>query len=297
MKDDLVVTIIISFLFLSVGFLLLHFEQITYGVSFFVLLPFIIGFITGNSAIKKISLWGHTIALIIFFVLLILGGLEGVICILMAMPLIIVAIALGMLFKYYFKKNKIDHQRKNMAKSSVLPFLIFVFFAYAEKILTKEGKDIIEIKSEIILPYSATQVYDKIKQVDTLDAEKPFLMKLDLPVPQRCVLEEEKVGALRVCYFDGGKIVERITEIERGKFLNMEVIDYQVTGRKWLGFKSASYEFENLVGGKFSKMTRTTTYTSKLKPRFYWRLAEKIGIKQEHEYVFRNLRKDLENSF
>ncbi len=55
--------------------------------------------------------------------------------------------------------------------------------------------------------------------MDTLVAEKPFLIKIDLPVPQKCVLEKEKVGALRTCYFNGGKIIERITELEKGKTL------------------------------------------------------------------------------
>ena len=38
------------------------------------------------------------------------------------------------------------------------------------------------------------QVYDAIKSVDTLIADKPFLMKLDLPIPQKCILEKEEVG-------------------------------------------------------------------------------------------------------
>ena len=129
---------------------------------------------------------------------------------------------------------------------------------------------------------------------DTLDAEKPFLMKLDLPIPQKCILEEEKVGGLRTCYFEGGQIVEKITELEKGKILKMDVIGYQLTGRKWLGFKEAIYLFDELDNGG-TKMTRITTYTSELNPRFYWRPLEKIGIEQEHEYVFSNLKKDLKN--
>lgn len=104
------------------------------------------------------------------------------------------------------------------------------------------------------------EVYEAIKSVDTIDAEKPFLMKLDLPVPQKCVLHEEKVGGLRTCYFEGGQIVEKITVLEKGKILKMDVIDYQLTGRKWLGFKEAIYVFDELADGR-TKMTRITTYT------------------------------------
>lgn len=140
------------------------------------------------------------------------------------------------------------------------------------------------------------EVYETIKSVDTLEAEKPFLMKLDLPVPQKCILEDEKVGGLRTCYFEGGQIVERITELEKGKVLKMDVIDYQLTGRKWLGFKEAIYTFDQLANGH-CKMRRITTYTSELYPRFYWQPLEIIGIEQEHEYVFSNLKKDLKHKY
>jgi hypothetical protein len=93
--------------------------------------------------------------------------------------------------------------------------LIFLFAAPVEKAILGDQKEIIEVESTVLLPYSPSEVYDSIKSVDTLDAEKPFLMKIDLPVPQKCVLEEEEVGALRTCYFEGGKIVERITELEK----------------------------------------------------------------------------------
>ena len=73
----------------------------------------------------------------------------------------------------------------------------------------------------------------------------------------------------------------------------MDVIDYKLTGRKWLGFKEAIYYF-NKVGRDSCKMTRITTYTSVLKPRLYWLPFEKLGIGQEHDYVFDNLANDLE---
>jgi len=214
------------------------------------------------------------------------------VCILMAMPLIIGAVALGALVKYIINKNRKVESEKNIIKSSLVPFLVFLSLGIAENKLTENNKSIVEVRTEIILPYSSMIVYETIKSVDTLDVDKPFLMKLDLPIPQKCILEEEKVGAVRTCYFEEGKIIERVTELEKGKLLKMDVIDYQLTGRNWFEFKEAIYTFEDLENGD-CKMTRITTYTSELYPRVYWEPLERIGIEQEHEYVFRNLVKDL----
>ncbi len=76
----------------------------------------------------------------------------------------------------------------------------------------------------------------------------------------------------------------------------MDVIKYELTGRKWLGFKEAIYMFDSL-GVNECKMSRITTYTSALRPRVYWEPLEKIGIEQEHEFVFRNLANDLRKKY
>lgn len=44
-------------------------------------------------------------------------------------------------------------------------------------------------------------------------------------------------------------------------------------------------------------MARITTYTSELYPRFYWQPLEKLGIEQEHTYVFSNLQQDLKRKY
>ncbi len=298
MKKEISISVAVTFVFLTMGFLMLHYDLVGYGFTFFAILPFLLGYLLGNKLVRKWSLIGIVFTFILFIVLLLMGGLEGMVCVLMALPPLLISFALGAFFRYLFRGWRKDKQSadENLLKSSILPFLFFAFLGIFEKWWRHDPQQYVEVQSEINLPYTNLQVYETIKSVDTLIADKPWLMQLDLPVPRKCVLGEEKVGGLRTCYFDGGQIVERITELEPGKVMDMDVIDYQLTGRKWLGFSKAKYLFTELPDGS-CRMTRITGYTSVLYPRFYWEPLERMGIEQEHAYVFGNLRRDLKNRY
>ena len=204
--------------------------------------------------------------------------------------------AIGTNIKSALKKRRENKKQNDIIESSLIPLLLFLCVGFAEKFLTKNNRETIAVKTEMILPYSSMEVYETIKSVDTLIGEKPFLMKLDLPIPNKCILEKEEIGGIRTCYFSGGSITEKITQLEKGRVLKMDVIDYKLPGRKWLGFKEAIYYFDSL-GINSCKLTRITTYTSELTPRFYWQPLEKIGISEEHDYVFENLKNDLKRKY
>ena len=296
MKKQFILSAVISLTFLSLGFLLLHYDLIEYGLSFFVLLPFTLGFILGKSLVKQASLYGLIATLVAFCGFLIAFGLEGIICVFMALPIILAAALIGIALKNFISKHENKTDPDNPIKRSIIPLFIFLGVSFGEKQFTKNDKEIIPVKSEIILPYSSLEVYEALKTFDTLIADKPFLMKLDLPVPTKCILEKDEVGGIRTCYFTGGTITERITELEKAKIIRMDVIDHNLPGRKWLGFKEAIYYFDEL-GQDSCKLTRITTYTSELSPRFYWRPLEKMGISQEHDYVFASLINNLKAKY
>ena len=100
--------------------------------SFFVFLPFLLGYILGNSIIRSISIAGLAFSLLVFFILLIAGNLEGMVCILMALPLLILAVALGWAMNYLIRGNKKKDYPEDLIHSSLLPFVAFVCVGFIQ---------------------------------------------------------------------------------------------------------------------------------------------------------------------
>lgn len=292
LKDrSFLIAIILTFLFLLVGFTALHSGSVGYGFLIFLAIPVVLGLSLGALPKWKHAMVGTVICLFFFLLGLMILGLEGYICVLMVLPIILPPIFLAAVTTHLAKRYDKIKETENLPVL-ILPLFLFLLGIPVENKLGGHQKKIIEVTSAIQLPYSCIEAYNHIKSVDTLIAEKSWLMKIGLPVPQKCLLDREAVGGIRTCYFSGGKIVERITALEKGKLLEMDVISYELTGRKWLGFRKARYRFDSLATNQ-CRMTRITTYTSELRPRFYWEPLERLGIEQEHSYVFNNLLRQL----
>lgn len=298
-------SVILTFLFLGTGVAFLFLGLAEFGWMLFILLPIVLGISIGALPNKRYTFLGAVIATVITLIGMYVPGLSGLLCVVLAFPIIVPMIFLGYVIVHLVKRYRAIKSTERVS-ILVLPLLPFLIAAPAEHFLSDDRNSVMEVRTEQIFRFSPEQVYDAIKSVDTLDAEKTFLMHIDLPVPTKCILESEEIGALRTCYFEpgnlsnadfgGGTITERITELERGKILRMDVVDYTLVGRDWLGFEEAIYYFE-LTQDHGCKMTRVTTYTSALSPRFYWEPLERLGIRQEHEFVFRNLENDLNERF
>lgn len=298
-------SILLTTIFIGTGIAFLFLGLVDYSWILFILLPVVLGIALGTMKVRKYALQGAVLTTVLLLIGLYVPGLSGVICIVMAIGLVVPFIFLGYVIMRLVKRYR-EIKETNTLSVLILPLIPFLVAAPAEHFLRTDKQNVIAVKTEKIFNYSADQVFDAIKSVDTLNAEKPLLMKFDLPIPTRCILEKEAVGAERVCYFKGGRlshadfgggtITERVTEIEKGRILKMDVLDYDLIGRKWLGFKEAIYYFDK-IDDHACKLTRVTTYTSVLTPRFYWQPMEEMGIQQEHDYVFNNLEKDLKVAY
>lgn len=294
-------SILLTLIFFGTGIAFLFLGLADYSWILFILLPIVLGISIGIMPSGENTLTGAIWTAVIVLVGLYVPGLSGLLCIVMALPIVIPLIYVGYIIAHLIKRYR-QLEGTDKLPALLLPLIPFLIAAPVEHFNKKDKESVIAVTTVQVFAYTPEEVFDAIISVDTLDTEKPFLMTLDLPVPTKCVTEKEAVGGIRTCHFQSGKlsnadfgggtITEKITALERGKILKMDVIDYDLIGRKWLGFKEANYYFEQVAGGH-CKLTRTTVYTSVLTPRFYWEPLEKLGIRQEHDYVFSNLEKDL----
>jgi len=290
--NRLFIAAIATFLLCTLGFTLFHFELVGLGYTFFIVVPLCIGYSLGIKLDWGISLViAVMMGLTLFFFLLLTAGFEGLVCVIMLLPIFIPVVLIGILIGYNLRKRSLKTDKKNIIKISLYPLIVLLFSGGIEHFFSNKFENA-KVESTIYLPYEASTVYDFIKSVDTLAGKRSLLMNLGLSVPQKCVLEKEEVGAKRTCYFENGTIEEKVTDIKRGEYIKMKVTNYDLPGFKWLKFDDAIYLFDQK--GDSTKLTRITTYQSQLKPRIYWEFWERQAIEAQHDYVLNDLKRRLE---
>lgn len=224
-------------------------------------------------------------------VLLVTTKAEGWVCILMSAPIIFVGLGSGALIGHLVRKYVVDKFRAPKAARlmiiALLPFLLSGA-NWVER-ASNDFERTETITTTILLDATPDQVWDTIKRVDRINQPRPFLLRIGLPVPISCTLDDESAGAERTCYFDSGYIKERITEWNPPLSLKMTITDAQVPGRDWLGFQTASYELSEQDGRTL--LIRKTTIVSRLLPSWYWRPLERLGVETEHNYLFEYVRR------
>jgi len=262
------------------------------GVTMFLFLPAATGFVT----VLTVRYWKAVgisllIAMTLCLVGLVLTGLEGILCVAMATPILVIGAMLGAGIGTLVKRRFPTDGNFSMA---IIPILAGVSVFGAGKIEDRLGTgwrtEIIE--STIIVEATPEEVWDAIIEFDDVDGSQPLLMRMGLPIPKSCSMSGFGVGSERTCQFSSGFIRERVTEWNPPHRLELDVEEVQLPGRHWLGFQQATYTLERR-GADDTKITRTTTVTSTLRPAIYWRFFERLGTETEHDYILNSLKTKL----
>jgi hypothetical protein len=282
---------LITALLLLIGFLCLELKIVGYGVAFFMAFPWAVGFAIGTLEQSWRNVLYLILGVVIFMVLLLTWHLEGMVCVLMALPIFAGCVLLGSWVQRAFRqRTEAPANQPPRLLALLTPLVVLLVVGQAEKAVTAPPA-LVTVTTSVTLPYPAQQVFEGVQQMDTLAAPKPWLLRLGLPTPYKCVLTAPRVGGRRTCLFDNGRIVAEITAYQPGERLTMDVVDYTLTGRHWFHFQDARYTFRR--HGGHTRVTRTSSYRSQLRPRWYWQPLETLGIAQEHAFVLASLHQNL----
>jgi hypothetical protein len=100
-------------------------------------------------------------------------------------------------------------------------------------------------------------------------------------------MQGQGIGAKRTCYFNVGYIEETVTGWDPPYYLGLSIDRTHMPGRHWLGFENAEYRLQ--ADGSRTFLSRTTTISSHLRPAWYWRGFERLGVESEHDYILRDV--------
>jgi len=226
--------------------------------------------------------------------ILIAMHMETLLCAVLAFPLLLLGLVIGIVLGLLFHKLTRKSEGNNPTFTSLvllsMPLLILAGHRVEVSILVHPRREV--VTSTIRLAADPSRVWTELQSFDSLAGEKPLLMYVGLPIPTRCVMEGSGPGAKRTCYFDHGYIQETVIEWSPPSVMNLSIGRTNMLGRHWLSFEDARYELRR--DGNETILTRSTTIVSNLYPALYWRPFERWGISSEHGYIFRDLARRLQ---
>ena len=264
-------------------------QQPGMGLVLFVLVPVVGGFCSALVA-RGIN---HAVAaaflsVLFSLVVLIATGREGLLCALLAFPVIAVGLTLGIVLGM-IARHLLDRAKNQNVPMGMLLLLGPLLVVAGERVETptmqQPRREVVE--TSVLVNAPPEQVWNNILSIDSVSASKPLLMYVGLPIPRRCALQGQGAGAKRTCYFNAGYIEETVTEWRPPYALGLSIDRTHMPGRHWLGFEHADYRLESRANSTL--LTRRTVVTSHLQPAWYWSFFERLGVESEHEYVLQDV--------
>lgn len=276
-----------------------------YGIALFLFTPLFIGAApTILYGLKKdISLkqaWKiGVLTLSIFTLVLIMCAIEGVICIVMAIPIALLLTWIGCAIGW----GIVDNSPDNGPSALLLLAFIIPALGFVEK---GDNYRLTSVVTSIDINASLQDVWKNVVAFPMLDEPTEFIFKTGIAYPIDATIEGIGVGAIRHCNFTTGSFVEPITVWDEPNLLRFDVKD-QPAPMKEISFwdidaphlhdyfvsTQGQFKLIALADGK-TRLEGTTWYYHKIQPAFYWRLWSNYIIHKIHERVLKHIKVNSE---
>ncbi|HUQ99312.1 MAG TPA: DUF805 domain-containing protein [Gemmatimonadaceae bacterium] len=280
-----------------------------YGGPLFIGAPFLQGLVCGwsfNS--ERVRTEGETTAAV-WISLFIVGGvvflfaMEGVICLIMALP---IAGMLAMMGGYVGRSIAIRGARA----SGIAAMLFIVPGGSLVDRVTSSDPPVYEVVTAVDVDAPAETVWEHVVAFDEIRAPLQWYFRAGISYPLRAEIAGSGVGAVRRCEFSTGAFVEPITVWNAPKTLAFDVIsqpapltELSIYSKVYAPhidgfFQSRRGEFRltPLAGGR-TRLEGHTWYSVSLYPQGYWRAISEPVLHAIHQRVLDQVKLEAEKGW
>lgn len=283
-----------------------------YGWGLFVGIPFFLGlsstliysFHRPRSLGKCLLV--ATLATTIVGVLLFAMAMEGIICLVMAVPLALVLALFGALIGWVL-------QRQPSFANSSLNVVSVVFLLIPGLILVEYGvgetPPLYKVTSSVVIKSDPETVWIHVVTFSQLPPPTEAIFKTGIAYPIRAEMHGHGEGAVRHCIFSTGPFVEPITRWDEPRLLQFDVAE-QPRAMEELSLyndlrpphlenyfiaRKGQFELKPLPDGS-TLLEGTTWYQNRFWPAPYWHLWSDAIIDSIHNRVLLHIKSLAENT-
>ncbi len=279
-----------------------------YGWPLFLGTPFIQGMVCGwtfNHERARSAAQTHAV---VWTSLLLVGGIvflfamEGVLCLLMALP---IASVLGFMGASVGRSIALRGSRDLFGGAAAMLFVVPTGAMVARA--TTSAPPTYEVVTTIDVAASPERVWDKVVRFREIESPLPWYFRGGIAYPVRATIDGRGVGAIRRCEFSTGAFIEPITVWDEPRRLGFNVIEQpppltelsiynEVYAPHIDGyFRSQRGEFRLIAladGG--TRLEGHTWYSVAVYPQAYWRAVSEPLLHEIHRRVLNQVKLEAE---
>ena len=282
----------------------------TYGWGVFVALPFCFGLVSvviygyhqprtlrSCLAVSAISVGIVALALFAFAV-------EGLICIIMALPVAIPLSLLGGFVGFLVQR----HAGTPSEAHSMMILMMLVPFGVigAEKVGPAETPRM-SVQTSIQIDAPTSKVWQNLIEFPDVGEPPTSLFRFGVAYPIHARITDDGIGTIRQCLFSTGTYVEKITAWEEGRRLGFTVVSGPEGMREWSPYDIHPRHLDGYFVPESAEFRLTATpdggtqlegiswYRNSMWPSPYWRLWSDALLHQVHMRVFQHIKKLAES--
>jgi len=279
-----------------------------YGAALFVGVPFVVGMLGAMLYLRRLDTRVGTFlgasaagvgAVGVTGLLMLAGGFEGLICLLMAsviwVPFALSGAVSGVVIFAAFS----DLTRRLPAIIGLLALLPALM---AAEWAVRPEPTVFEVSTSVEIDAPPETVWQHVVSFESLPAPQRWLFHTGIAYPVRAEIVGEGVGAIRYCEFSTGPFVEPITVWDAPRHLAFDVVQNphpmqemsihaHVHAPHLEGtFVSERGEFRlDPLPNQRTRLTGTTWYRHSMSPEWYWRLWSDAIIHEIHARVLEHV--------